>query len=190
MRPWPGCGAVRGLVLALSMLTASRCSHPAAVTQPAALGILPGSGRSMCVRELGSGGREWGALRLRGGRTEARESRLDAQNDRMADKFLAFYAKDKAAQPEGTGNSSEAANKAEGDADGEGPLSKLASPDSKLNHVTPPPVLEEMVKLSLTQMSGTQPLHRNVLWYRGGLVFEAHRLLYHSAQGSRTCKDL
>ena len=31
-----------------------------------------------------------------------------------------------------------------------------------------------------------QPLHRNVLWYRGGLVFEAHRLLYHSAQGSRT----
>ena len=26
---------------------------------------------------------------------------------------------------------------------------------------------------------------RNVLWYRGGLVFEAHRLLYHSAYGSR-----
>jgi len=25
------------------------------------------------------------------------------------------------------------------------------------------------------------PLHRNVLWYRGGLVFEAHRHLYHSA---------
>jgi len=25
-----------------------------------------------------------------------------------------------------------------------------------------------------------------VLWYRGGLVFEAHTLLYHSAQGSRT----
>jgi len=24
-------------------------------------------------------------------------------------------------------------------------------------------------------------LHRNVQWYRGGLVFEAHRLLYHSA---------
>ena len=26
-----------------------------------------------------------------------------------------------------------------------------------------------------------QPLHRNVQWCRGGLVFEAHRLLYHSA---------
>jgi len=26
-----------------------------------------------------------------------------------------------------------------------------------------------------------RPLHRNVLWYRGGLVFGAHRLLYHSA---------
>jgi len=26
-----------------------------------------------------------------------------------------------------------------------------------------------------------EPLHRNVLWYRGGLVFEAHRLWYHSA---------
>ena len=25
-----------------------------------------------------------------------------------------------------------------------------------------------------------------VQWFRGGLVFEAHRLLYHSAQGSRT----
>jgi len=32
----------------------------------------------------------------------------------------------------------------------------------------------------------TKSLHRNVLWYRGGLVFEAHRLLYHSAYGSRT----
>jgi len=26
-----------------------------------------------------------------------------------------------------------------------------------------------------------EPLHRNVLWYRGGFVFEAHRLFYHSA---------
>ena len=26
-----------------------------------------------------------------------------------------------------------------------------------------------------------QPLHRNVLWYRGGLIFEAHSLVYHSA---------
>jgi len=35
-----------------------------------------------------------------------------------------------------------------------------------------------------------QPLYRNVQWFRGGLVFEARRLLYHSAQGSRTLKDL
>jgi len=27
----------------------------------------------------------------------------------------------------------------------------------------------------------TSNLDRNVLWYRGGLVFEAHILLYHSA---------
>jgi len=26
-----------------------------------------------------------------------------------------------------------------------------------------------------------QPLYRNVQWFRGGLVFEAHSLLYHSA---------
>ena len=26
-----------------------------------------------------------------------------------------------------------------------------------------------------------QQLHRNVLWYRGGLVFEAYRFLHHSA---------
>jgi len=38
---------------------------------------------------------------------------------------------------------------------------------------------------------GAQPLHINVWWYRGGLVFEAHRLLYHpEAQGrSRTCNE-
>ena len=143
MRLWPGCGAARGILLALSMLTTSRCSHSAtAATQLAALGILPGSGRSMCVRALG---REWGALRLRGGRTEARESRLDAQNDRMADKFLAFYGKTNrfppAAPPEGTAGKSsvQAANKTEEDADGEGPLSKLASPDTKLNAVSSPP---------------------------------------------------
>ena len=30
----------------------------------------------------------------------------------------------------------------------------------------------------------------NVQWFRGGLVFEAHRLLYHSAEGLRTFQDL
>ena len=29
---------------------------------------------------------------------------------------------------------------------------------------------------------------RNVLWYRGGLVFKAHRLLYHSTLGLRVIK--
>ncbi|KAJ1476667.1 hypothetical protein T484DRAFT_1824134, partial [Baffinella frigidus] len=136
MGAWPGCGAARTLVLALSMLTASRCSHPApeAATQPAALRILPGSGRSMCGRALG---KDWGALRLRGGRTEERESRLDANNERMAEKFLAFYAKDKAAQPDGTGNSTGqsegSANKDDADSDVEGKLSKPDQPDMKLN---------------------------------------------------------
>ena len=30
----------------------------------------------------------------------------------------------------------------------------------------------------------------NVQWFRGGLVFEAHRLLYHSSEGARTFQDL
>ena len=35
----------------------------------------------------------------------------------------------------------------------------------------------KLVQLSIQE----QPLHRTVVWYRGGLVFEAHRRLYHSA---------
>ena len=31
-----------------------------------------------------------------------------------------------------------------------------------------------------------QPIYSNVQWFRGGLVLEAHRLLYHSAYGLRT----
>ena len=31
-------------------------------------------------------------------------------------------------------------------------------------------------------------LGRNVKWFRGGLVFKAHRLLYHSTLGSRVIK--
>jgi len=31
---------------------------------------------------------------------------------------------------------------------------------------------------------------RNVQWFRGGLAFEAHRLWYHPAEGSRTFQDL
>ena len=33
-----------------------------------------------------------------------------------------------------------------------------------------------------------EPLHRNVLWYRGGLVFKAHRRMYHSTLGLRVIK--
>jgi len=33
-----------------------------------------------------------------------------------------------------------------------------------------------------------QLLHRNVKWFRGGLVFKAHRWLYHSTLGSRVIK--
>ena len=33
-----------------------------------------------------------------------------------------------------------------------------------------------------------QLLDRNVMWFRGGLVFKAHRLLYHSTLGSRVIK--
>ena len=30
------------------------------------------------------------------------------------------------------------------------------------------------------------PLYINMQWFRGGLVFEDHRLLHHAAEGSRT----
>ena len=33
-----------------------------------------------------------------------------------------------------------------------------------------------------------QLLHRNVQRFRGGLVFKAHRLVYHSTLGSRVIK--
>ena len=31
-------------------------------------------------------------------------------------------------------------------------------------------------------------LHRNVQWFRGGLVFKAHRIVYNSSRGSRVIK--
>jgi len=34
---------------------------------------------------------------------------------------------------------------------------------------------------NLEGTSDVQPLYRNVQWFRDGRVFEAHRLLYHSA---------
>ena len=36
--------------------------------------------------------------------------------------------------------------------------------------------------------SGVQGLGVNVQWFRGGLVFKAHRLVYHSTLGSRVIK--
>jgi len=44
-----------------------------------------------------------------------------------------------------------------------------------------PPNLIDAASLTATLVWGGQPLYRNVQWFRGGLVFEAHRLLYHSA---------
>jgi len=35
----------------------------------------------------------------------------------------------------------------------------------------------------------SQLLHRNVLRFQGGLVFKAHRLLYHSTLGLRVIKQ-
>ena len=37
------------------------------------------------------------------------------------------------------------------------------------------------VTLAPLLLLGAMPLYRNVQWFRGGLVFEAHRLVYHSA---------
>jgi len=37
-------------------------------------------------------------------------------------------------------------------------------------------------------MTSELPLSRNVKRFRGGLVFKAHRLLYHSTLGSRVIK--
>ena len=36
---------------------------------------------------------------------------------------------------------------------------------------------------------GVGPLRRNVKRFRGGLVFKAHRLVYHSTLGSRVIKE-
>ena len=50
----------------------------------------------------------------------------------------------------------------------------------------------KMVSLLMQDLLGPvtdprrHPLHRNVQWFRGGLVFDADRLLHHSAQGPRT----
>jgi len=41
---------------------------------------------------------------------------------------------------------------------------------------------------NLTSGPGEQLLGRNVQWFRGGLVFKAHRLLYRSTLGLRVIK--
>ena len=49
------------------------------------------------------------------------------------------------------------------------------------------------MSLKYRVQAGVSSVHINVLWYRVGLAFEAHRLVYHSAvkaQGpSRTCNE-
>ena len=43
----------------------------------------------------------------------------------------------------------------------------------------------KMLKAREASIKGTVPPHRNVQRFRGGLVFKAHRLLYHSTLGLR-----
>ena len=50
--------------------------------------------------------------------------------------------------------------------------------------VEPVPGMEPAVHLSLSE----QPLYRKNKWFRGGLVFKARRLLYHSTLSSRAIK--
>ena len=51
------------------------------------------------------------------------------------------------------------------------------------------PVHSQRQLLHLVQGSGLEQLpHRNVKRFRGGLVFKAHRWLYHSTLGSRVIK--
>ena len=45
-----------------------------------------------------------------------------------------------------------------------------------------------VVEKSLSLWGGVQLLRRNVKRFRGGLVFKAHRLLYHSTVGLRVIK--
>ena len=44
-----------------------------------------------------------------------------------------------------------------------------------------PPHSADLAREARQLSSEEQPLHINVQWFQGGLVFEAHRLLYHSA---------
>ena len=50
------------------------------------------------------------------------------------------------------------------------------------------PLLEGSVVMSLTHKVKPQLLRRNVKRFRGGLVFKAHGLAYHSSPGSRAIK--
>ena len=53
-------------------------------------------------------------------------------------------------------------------------MREIESGEERKKLTTPQPGKDgHPVLLPLDQVS--QPLHRNVLWYRGGLVFESHR---------------
>ena len=45
-----------------------------------------------------------------------------------------------------------------------------------------------MLTDKVADYSQVDGLSRNVEWFRGGLVFKAHRLLYHSTLGSRVLR--
>ena len=44
--------------------------------------------------------------------------------------------------------------------------------------------------VNLRTVSEAEILYINVQWFRGGLVFKAHRRLYHSTLGSRVIKKM
>jgi len=62
-----------------------------------------------------------------------------------------------------------------------GPDIRQTGPEPRPDTETPAP---GVVQFSIEE----QLLHRNVKRFRGGLVFEAHRLLYHSTLGLRVIK--
>jgi len=69
--------------------------------------------------------------------------------------------------------------------------SRLASNKQYLYHSTLGLRVKKQEKRSVPArhvVRHAQPLYRNVQWFRGGLLFEAHRLVHHSTLGLRVIK--
>jgi len=121
-----------GITLMLLMLVATRCSHPstASVRRHIPMRTLARTRRA-CVPAAGLG---LEPLRLRGGRAVDRRTRLDAHNDRMADKVLAFYAKEDAEKSKSEHRDEE------GELTQGRKLSDIAEPNLKLSKVITIPI--------------------------------------------------